>query len=104
MILLKEQVIPLDTFFNYFVESVNSIDGISIEEWAEEWGVIFSCIEKKAADLDNFEADEMYIDSLLQRGEFVVHHSEKFINAYHPHYRIIHKDIFDLHMSSYLER
>jgi len=32
------------------------------------------------------------IDSVLNSGKYVIHHSEQYIETYDPHYRIIHVD------------
>jgi len=31
----------------------------------------------------------------LSEGKYVVHHSRKFNQHYHPHYRIIRRDLFE---------
>ncbi|MCF8225496.1 MAG: hypothetical protein K9J30_06430 [Bacteroidales bacterium] len=101
--LIKDNIIPRDTFFRYFIESVNSVEGISHAEWIEKWGMILGEIEHVAQTLDGYGSDREFIDSLLQNGEYVVHHSKRYIRSYHPHYRIIHSQIFDEHLAGYLE-
>jgi hypothetical protein len=48
-----------------------------------------------APDMEGFSQDSTRIATLLQEGKYVVHHSEKFNKHYHPHYRIIRKDLFE---------
>ena len=31
----------------------------------------------------------------MAQGHYILHHSHVFNNAYHPHYRIVARDIFD---------
>ena len=40
-------------------------------------------------------------DSLISEGDLIMHHSDAFTDAYHPHYRIVSSDIFEkeLHKS-----
>lgn len=102
LVLIKNGTIPKDEFFNLFIRSVNSVEGISMEEWKMEWADILEEIKPYADQLQRFESDREYIDSLIKAGEYVVHHSELFLETYHPHYRIIHRDLFDQHLKKYL--
>ncbi|MEX0987037.1 MAG: hypothetical protein WD052_06120 [Bacteroidales bacterium] len=102
--LIKDGTIPKHLFLNHFIESANAVEGISVETWKIEWDKIFVVIEAIAGDLPDFQEDKRFIETLINRGEYVVHHSEKYLEAYHPHYRIIHKPIFDEHLAGYLGR
>ena len=102
LLLVKEGVIPKNIFLKYFIESVNSVEGISMEEWKREWAMILSEAEAFSGEISSFEQDKAFIDSLLNSGNYVVHHSKQYLEAYHPHYRIIHREIFDTYLSEYL--
>ena len=39
--------------------------------------------------------DTTLLAHLLKEGKYVVHHSRKFNEHYHPHYRIIRRDLFE---------
>lgn len=39
--------------------------------------------------------DKLYIDSILSVGKYAISHSPEYRDAYHPHYRIISRDIFE---------
>lgn len=103
LLLLKNGVIPKDVFMKYFLESAASVEPLPIPEWREKWEVILGEIDAVASELPGYAADREFIDSLLREGEFVVHHSDLFLETYHPHYRIIHRDIFEDHLSDYPE-
>ena len=47
------------------------------------------------ACLPDFEADSEAIRALLKEGQYASHHSRQYENAYHPHYRLIEKGIFE---------
>mgnify|MGYP006902054586 CR=1 FL=1 len=104
LLLLKEGTIPTDVFMKYFLESAGSVQPLPVPDWKKRWEVIQSEIDAVSPDLPGYAADREFIDSLLRQGEFVVHHSDLFIQTYHPHYRIIHREIFDEHLSGYLEQ
>jgi hypothetical protein len=52
-------------------------------------------IDKMNLQLDDYEADKLFIRSNLDKGEFVGHHSKAFEANYTPHYRIISKEVFE---------
>lgn len=100
--LIKEGTLSKTVFMEHFIRSANAVSGISMEQWREEWGRILGVIREVAPGLPGFEADRQRIDSLLERGEYVVHHSPLFMDTYHPHYRIIHRNLFEENFSSYV--
>ena len=53
-------------------------------------------VDDGSTDLpENFEEDLEMIHSILNKGEYAVHHSDIYNAEYHPHYRIIEKEIFE---------
>lgn len=91
---IKDGLISRDAFFDAFIRSVSDIQTISLEEWKEEWNSIDSTIQTMKLSLPHYEQDREKLLSLLKQGEYVVHHSKLFSEAYDPHYRIINKEIF----------
>ena len=53
--------------------------------------------------LPDYEKDRQEIIELLERGEYVMHHSPLFELHYSPHYRIIERTIFDNEIRPFLE-
>ena len=92
---LKENKISYQKYFDAFLRSVEKIDLDAISEWKEEWSEIESVINSMNLDLENFEEDLEMIHSILNKGEYAVHHSDIYNAEYHPHYRIIEKEIFE---------
>ena len=62
------------------------------QSWADEW----SAIEQAArqAGMSVSEEDSRQLMQAAQDNR-AVHHSEAYRNAYHPHYRIVRRDIFN---------
>ena len=87
--------VPYDKYFDAFVRSVNGITPISIEEWSKEWHEIDSVIMTIGLDLENMTHDRAEIKALIDGGEYVMHHSQRFNDHYQPHYRIIERTIFE---------
>ena len=91
---VADSIVPLDIYCDAFYRSVRDIDPVEIEQWKEEWGRTLRVVEKMNLDLPDFEENAAAIDSMLNKGKYVSHHSERY-NQYHtPHYRLFKKDIF----------
>ena len=87
--------VPYDKYFDAFIRSVNGITPISIEEWSKEWHEIDSAIMTMGLQLEHFLADRAEIKALIEGGDYVMHHSQRFNDHYQPHYRIIERTIFE---------
>ena len=92
--------VPYDKYLSAFVRSVNGIEPITIEQWREEWKVIDEVINEMNLNLPDYEADRAEIWALLERGEYVMHHSKLF----EPHYRIIEREIFQREILPLIEQ
>lgn len=95
---IRDGSIGCQKFFDIFIRSANSFTPISMDGWKEEWSLIVSVIEKMDLQLDNYAQDKKRIEELLSQGQYAVHHSHRFSEAYAPHYRIITKDLFEKEM------
>ena len=87
--------VPYDKYIDAFIRSVNGITPISIEEWSKEWHEIDSVIMTMGLQLEDFSADRAEIKALIEGGDYVMHHSQRFNDHYQPHYRIIERTIFE---------
>ena len=101
---IKENKISYQDFFDAFLRSVENVDLNDIDEWKAEWSEIEAVIISMDLNLENFEKDLEMIHSVLEQGEYAVHHSEIYNSEYHPHYRIIEKNIFEEEMLPLLVR
>lgn len=96
--------VPYDKYLSAFVRSVNGIEPITVEQWREEWKVIDEVINEMNLNLSDYEADRAEIWALLERGEYVMHHSKLFEQHYDPHYRIIEREIFQREILPLIEQ
>lgn len=96
--------VPYDKFFDAFVRSVNGIKPISIEQWSKEWQEIDSVIMAMNIELNDMQEDRAEIKSLIDGGNYVMHHSQLFNQHYQPHYRIIERTIFEKDILPLLNR
>jgi hypothetical protein len=100
--IIKENLVPYDVYFDAFVRSVNGIVPPAVEEWAKEWRDIDAIIQKMNFPLVNSDVDRREISGMLERGEYVMHHSKTFEENYNPHYRIMEKSIFEKEIKPFL--
>ncbi|MBN1787444.1 MAG: hypothetical protein JW806_03525 [Sedimentisphaerales bacterium] len=87
--LIKENKISLNDFADAFTKSAEPVSKFDIARWKTQWPLILAEIEKQKDNIPHFHQDKAFIDSLLAKDEYVVHHSAEFIEKYHPHYRVI---------------
>ncbi len=99
---VKDGWVPYSVFFDAFVESVNSIQPMSVAEWEEECNKIEGIIHSMNLNLPNYKEDKEEISERLAKGEYVGHHSSIYEEAYTPHYRIMSSELFEMRIKSYL--
>lgn len=87
--------IPMDDFVDAFMASANGIDTTLTQAWLDEWKLLQQATRKIVPHLQGFKEDSTLLANLLKQGKYVVHHSRKFNQHYHPHYRIIRRDLFE---------
>ena len=68
----------------------------NMEEAASADFVIEAIIEKTCPNIPGLATDKEEIAGLLSSGEYACHHSPEYEAAYHPHYRIIAKELLNL--------
>jgi hypothetical protein len=101
---IKEDIISEDLLLDAFVRSANSVVRPSVESWRDRWHVIIGTIDKMKLNLPHHEEDKQYIDSILSVGKYAISHSPEYREAYHPHYRIIERHIFEKEIRALLEQ
>ncbi|MBP5218231.1 MAG: hypothetical protein J6Z47_04710 [Bacteroidales bacterium] len=84
-----------DVLLDAFIRSANSGRKVSLDEWADKWKSISGILRKDFGYIPGAEEDLRILDSLVAAGTPIIHHSPAFRAAYHPHYRIVAKDIFE---------
>lgn len=93
-----------DAFLDAFVRSANEGKRLADEQWVAKWKEVEKVLRKGFPDIPNALEDMEEIDSYVEKGELIMHHSEAFSEAYNPHYRIIAKDIFEKEIKPLIDR
>ncbi len=64
------------------------------QTWAEQWAHILAWLDKN--QLEQLDPDSVLPElQIAAETERAVHHSNSYRQAYHPHYRIVEKSIFE---------
>jgi hypothetical protein len=101
LILIKNKAIPRDTLLMGMVASARLARNPDIDSWEKEWAEVFEVINRMKPELTGLKEDEELIEKTLAKGVVVMHHSEHYEKTYHPHYRIIHRSVFERWRGNY---
>ena len=92
---IKEGYITADILTDAFMASAPEVAPLVTEKWVAQWTAIENVVREHYPDLYNLEVDSQAIKELLSQEKYVMHHSRRYNASYHPHYRIIRKDVFE---------
>ena len=105
---IKEGFITEDQLLDSFIRSANSVKRPSVTLWSERWhkiiGTIESILDSRKLNLPNYQEDKQFIDSVLSVGKYAISHSPDYREAYHPHYRIVERSIFEREIKPIIDR
>ncbi len=101
---IKENVISEEMLLDAFIRSANTPKRPYVEEWSIRWHVIIDAIDQMQLGLPNYQQDKAFIDSILSAGKYAISHSPEYREAYHPHYRIVERGIFERELKPLIEK
>ncbi|MBO6028732.1 MAG: hypothetical protein J6P75_05945 [Bacteroidales bacterium] len=93
-----------EAFLDAFVRSANEGQKVPVEEWVTKWQGVAQILRKEHRGIPELEQDLGTLDSLMAEGHFIMRHSDAFRDAYHPHYRIIARDIFNTELKPLIDK
>ena len=88
---VADGLITADQLLDAFVRSANMVKAET--DWEAEWKAVVGTITKFGIQVQGFE-DASLLDE-ASRDRQAVHHSRAYNAAYHPHYRIVERAIFE---------
>ena len=101
---IKESLFSKDLLLNAFIRSADSEKRPSVESWSIRWHKIIGTIDQMKLDMPNYQEDKQFIDSVLSAGKYAISHSPDYREAYHPHYRIVERNIFEKEIKSLIDK
>jgi len=91
---VADGLMTLDEFADAFIAGGGAVPEVT-DEWMQEWKLIKKAVKKAAPAIVGYGKDAAAIDNLIKDGKYVVHHSNRYVETYKPHYRIMRRDIFN---------
>ena len=90
---VADNLITAEQLLDAFIRSANSRQEPAVS-WLEKWEAIVSIIQANKIELEGFETDLPLLTEAARNNQ-AVHHSRRYNEAYHPHYRIVERNIFE---------
>ena len=100
---VKEGLVTEDMILDAFVRSAN-LRRPSVKSWSRKWHKIIGTIDKMNLNLPDYDREKQFIDSMLSVGKYAISHSSDYREAYHPHYRIVERRIFEKELKPLIEK
>ena len=98
---IADSLITAEQLLDAFVRSANSWQEPTVS-WMEKWEAIVSIIQANKIELEGFETDLPLLTEAARNNQ-AVHHSRRYNEAYHPHYRIVERGIFEIELKTSLK-
>lgn len=76
----------------------------SATEWQSTWQKIERITAKYKHLLQGYDQDRKKINQAIESGNFMMRHSAAYNSNYHPHYRIIHRTIFETEILPHISK
>ena len=98
---VSDSLITAEQLLDAFVRSANSWQEPTIS-WMEKWEAIVSIIQANKMEIEGFKTDLPVLTEAARNNQ-AVHHSHRYNEAYHPHYRIVERSIFEIELKPSLK-
>ena len=102
--LVRDDIVPFFVLFRALTISATIGGQKSDKNWDKIWNEIAQAIIDSDLRFENFEEDLKRLEIISKSDDKVVHHSEMYENTYHPHYRIIEKNVFNDVIKPYINK
>ena len=90
---VADSLITAEQLLDAFVRSANLWQKPTVS-WMEKWEAIVSIIQANKMEIEGFKTDLPLLTEAARNNQ-AVHHSRRYNEAYHPHYRIVERSIFE---------
>ncbi len=90
---VTDGLISADELLQAFLDSAAARQ-VPAVDWATKWDAIVAVVDEVKPGLGSASEREMLREASVKKQ--AVHHSKAYNEAYHPHYRIVHRTIFEM--------
>ena len=98
---IADSLITAERLLDAFIRSANLWQEPAAS-WLDKWEAIVSIIQANKIELEGFETDLPLLTEAARNNQ-AVHHSSRYNEAYHPHYRIVERGIFEIELKPSLK-
>ena len=98
---VADNLITAEQLLDAFVRSANLWQEPAVS-WLEKWETIVSIIQANKMEIEGFESNLPLLTEAARNNQ-AVHHSRRYNEAYHPHYRIVERSIFEIELKPSLK-
>ena len=98
---IADSLITAEQLLDAFVRSANLWQEPAVS-WLEKWETIVSIIQANKMEIEGFETNLPLLTEAARNNQ-AVHHSRRYNEAYHPHYRIVEHSIFEIELKPSLK-
>ena len=98
---VANSLITAEQLLDAFVRSANSWQEPAVS-WMVKWEAIISIIQANTIEIEGLETDLPLLNEAARNNQ-AVHHSRPYNEAYHPHYRIVERSIFEIELKPSLK-
>ena len=98
---VADNLITAEQLLDAFVRSANLWQEPAVS-WLEKWETIVSIIQANKMEIEGFETNLPLLTEAARNNQ-AVHHSSRYNEAYHPHYRIVERGIFEIELKPSLK-
>ena len=98
---VADSLITAERLLDAFIRSANLWQEPAAS-WLDKWEAIVSIIQTNKMEIGNFETDLPLLTEAARNNQ-AVHHSSRYNEAYHPHYRIVERGIFEIELKPSLK-
>jgi len=97
---VADGLITADQLLDAFVRSANMVKAET--DWEAEWKAVVGTITKYGIQVQGFEETSLLNEA--SRNRQAVHHSRAYNAAFHPHYRIVERSVFEEELRPLIKR
>ena len=101
---VMDGLVSEEALLDAFVRSANEGKTVSSGQWVAKWNGVAAILRSGFPDIPYADKDLQRLDSLIREGHLIMHHSPEYEETYHPHYRIISKEIFESELKPLIDR
>ncbi len=92
--LVIDSLLSAEFLADCFIRGAFAVDSAEVADWHCRWDMMMVELLPYSRRIGSFSADSTALQQVFAKGQYAFHHSRRFNEAYHYHYRLIRRDIF----------